>query len=100
MLPPPTPAEARPAPTRRRAGLEPIPGYRLVAPLGQGGFGEVWKCEAPGGLFKAVKFVRGGDGPPHRSAAASEQELRSFNLIQTGRHPFIVSIERAEIVAG
>jgi len=27
--------------------------------LGRGGFGEVWKCEAPGGLFKAIKFVYG-----------------------------------------
>ena len=31
--------------------LEPIPGYRLLEPLGSGGFGEVSKCEAPGGLL-------------------------------------------------
>jgi serine/threonine protein kinase len=85
----------------KTAGLELIPGYRLVAPLGQGGFGEVWKCEAPGGLFKAIKFVRGGDDALlHRDVSCCEQELRSFNLIKTVRHPFIVSIERVEIVAG
>ena len=44
----------------REPNAEPIPGYRLIEPLGSGGFGEVWKCEAPGGLFKAIKFVFNG----------------------------------------
>ena len=38
----------------REPDAEPIPGYRLIEPLGSGGYGEVWKCEAPGGLFKAI----------------------------------------------
>src|SRR3954463_8846975 len=50
---------ARPPRSRymRREGDEPLKGYRLVAPLGIGGFGEVWKCRAPGGVLKAMKIV-------------------------------------------
>ena len=83
----------------KSANLEPIPGYRLVEPLGKGGFGEVWKCEAPGGLFKAVKFVTGSDDSGlHHDDSAAEQELRSFNLIKTIRHPFILSVDRVESI--
>src|SRR5947209_274218 len=46
-------------PVRIEPHAEPITGYRLIERLGGGGFGEVWKCEAPGGLFKAIKFVYG-----------------------------------------
>ncbi len=38
----------------KKPDLEPLPGYHLVEPLGKGGFGEVWKCVAPGGLFKVA----------------------------------------------
>ena len=48
-------------PTAWAAWAEPVPGYRLVAPLGGGGFGEVWRCVAPGGLEKAIKRVRGAE---------------------------------------
>ena len=48
----------------RKPDVFALPGYRLIEPLGKGGFGEVWKCEAPGGLYKAIKFVHGASLRP------------------------------------
>jgi len=42
-----------------RENAEPIPGYVFEERIGTGGFGEVWRASAPGGLTKAIKFIYG-----------------------------------------
>ena len=75
------------------AGLEPIPGYTLRRRLGAGGFGEVWLADAPGGLQKAVKLVYGTVDQERASS-----ELRSLQRIRQVHHPFLLSLERIEVV--
>lgn len=79
---------------------EPIPGYRLIERLGRGGYGEVWKCEAPGGIFKAIKFVYGDMEGFGDAGQAAEQEYKSLNRVKTIRHPYILSLERFDIIDG
>ncbi len=74
---------------------EPIPGYRTTDLLGRGGYGEVWKSIAPGGISKAVKIIY-GDADPTKADA----ELRALARIKDVRHPLLLSIERIEMCEG
>src|SRR5216684_1425357 len=84
----------------REPNAEPLPGYRLIEPLGNGGFGEVWKCVAPGGMFKAIKFVYGNLNSLDVDGARAEQELKALHRVKEVRHPFVISTERIEVVEG
>src|SRR5438046_9432609 len=87
-------------PFRLESGAEPIPRYELIEGRGGGGFGEVWKCEAPGGLLKAIKFVYGDLQTASPDGQRAEQELKALSRVKTVRHPYIISLERYDIIDG
>lgn len=70
-------------------------GYRLKERIGAGGYGEVWSAEAPGGIMKAVKIVFG-----YHDERRAQNELRSLDRIKALRHPFLLNLERIDIVDG
>ncbi len=74
---------------------EPIPGYVLKERIGVGGYGEVWSAQAPGDLAKAVKLVYG-----HFDDERASRELKALKRIKEVRHPFLLSLERIEIIDG
>jgi serine/threonine protein kinase len=99
MPPVPTADSGTYRPYSKAAGAEPLPGYKLISPLGRGGFGEVWKCEAPGGLHKAIKFVT-SESEDGRGGERFGQELAAFEQIKAIRHPFLLTLERVEQLNG
>jgi formylglycine-generating enzyme required for sulfatase activity len=74
-------------------GAEPIPGYRLEAMLGKGGFGEVWRAVAPGGLPIALKFLAVDE-------ASSNRELRSLQMLQKVRDGHLLALSGVWSIPG
>src|SRR5262249_48782321 len=57
-------------------------------------------AEPPGGILKAVKFVHGDLDGLAADAGAAEQEYKSLHRVKAIRHPFILSIERFDVLDG
>ncbi len=74
---------------------EILPGYVLVDRLGSGGYAEVWRASAPGGLFKAIKIVHG-----FYDEELAAQEMKAMERIKDVRHPFLLSLERFDVIEG
>ena len=74
---------------------EIIPGYTIRERIRDGGYGEVWKADAPGGLAKAIKFVYG-----RLDGQRASRELKALGRIKEVRHPFLLSLERIEVIDG
>lgn len=70
-------------------------GYTLRERIGFGGYGEVWKAEAPGGISKAIKLIYG-----YHDQDRAQSELKALNRIKDLRHPFLLSLERFDIFDG
>jgi hypothetical protein len=63
-------------------------GHRLIKRIGSGGFGEVWRAEAPGGVEMAIKIIfRPLD---HEEA---QRELQSLELIKRLSHPYLLQTQ-------
>ena len=78
-----------------KRSAELIPGYVLRERIGAGGYGEVWSAEAPGQLTKAIKIVFGCVDEDRAG-----REFKALNRIKGVRHPFLLSLERIEVVNG
>ena len=77
-----------------RPGETILPGYRLEKRLGAGGFGEVWRATAPGGMGVAIKILA------NLGRAQGGREYRALQTIKNIRHAHIVPIFGVWLKAG
>jgi serine/threonine protein kinase len=63
-----------------------LPGYRLDKRLGTGGFGEVWKATAPGGMGVAIKILA------NLGRVQGGREYRALQTVKNIRHAHIVPV--------
>ncbi len=82
------PAGGASADPELRPGARPIPEYVLLAKLGEGGFGQVWKARDDNGFEVALKFLR----LDVRTGAA---EQRALEVMKNVRHPHVLPMFRS-----
>lgn len=82
----PEPSSERLATFPYHPGETILPGYRLEKRLGSGGFGEVWRATAPGGMGVAIKILA------NLGRAQGGREYRALQTIKNIRHAHIVPI--------
>jgi serine/threonine protein kinase, bacterial len=74
-------------------GAEPFPGYRLLYPLGRGGFAQVWAAEHQGNKI-ALKFMES------RDPIMASQEVRAIQSMRQLEHPHLIRIDQVWSAAG
>jgi eukaryotic-like serine/threonine-protein kinase len=68
-------------------GMDIGGGYRLLQRIGSGGFGEVWRAEAPGGIRVAVKVIL---RPIDQDGV--KRELAALQAVKDLRHVFLLPV--------
>ena len=68
-------------PVEFQPGMEVVPGYTLITPLGSGMAGDVWQAQAAGGIKVALKVVRS------LSDVGGRKELKALKTIRDVHHP-------------
>src|SRR5437763_11491919 len=66
-----------------KRGDAPVPSFLLVKLLVRGGFGEVWKATAPGGVLAALKVLNLTNDQGYK-------EFRAIRLVKHINHPNLV----------
>ena len=70
-----------PPPVEFQPGMEIVPGYTLITPLGSGMAGDVWQAQAAGGIKVALKVVR------NLQDLGGRKELKALKTIRDVHHP-------------